>query len=209
MKLRLLLATASAAAVTALNAQAVSYGNYELAGLVGSGSNTSVCVFDFGATTTNQYAFGYAYDGTVTGSDMLQALNAVPGLSIILNGDEIFGYYVFEITYAPTVMPVPYSIISAFATAPNPSRYPNYWVADGGQTGPIIWSSPWDYGISGRTLTNGSWDGFTQSTYFPGPTYAEDRFETFAPSGAFAVVPEPTALGLLALGGLALFRRRR
>jgi hypothetical protein len=195
MKLRLLLlATASAAAVTALNAQAISYGNYELAGLVGSGSNTSVCVFDFGSTTTHQYAFGYAYDGTKTGADLLMALNDAPiGVSVDLTYYEGMGYLVNSISY------MTYSISSTL-TAPYQS--PCYWTGNSGTAGPTAWTSS-SIGISSRVLTNGTWDGFSQGTWVGYDIVAD------APSGAFAAVPEPAALSLLALGGLALLRRRR
>lgn len=191
MKLRLLLAAASAAAVTALNAQAVSYGNYELAGLVGSGSSTSVCVFDFG---TARYAFGYAYDGAKTGADLLMALNDAPiGVSVDLTYYKGMGYLVNSISY------MTYSISSTL-TAPYQS--PCYWMGNGGTTGPTAWTSS-SIGISSRLLTNGTWDGFSQGTWVGYDIVAG------APGGDFAAVPEPAALSLLALGGLALLRRRR
>lgn len=207
MNLRLLLATASAAAVTALNAHAVTYGNYNLEALTGTGSNTSVCVFDFG---TADYAFGYRYDGTKTGKNMLDALNGKFGVAVVYSSWGIpttISYNGHAITSDPIDSEYtgsPFYYLSGGTTV-NDWVYPvltlNY--AGGGSSGPT-WATS-DTGLASRYLVNGSWDGWVQGKYDTNWT----GYST-APDGAFAsVIPEPTALGLLALSGLALLRRRR
>lgn len=206
MKLRLLLATASAAAVTTLNAHAVSYGNYQLEALTGTGTNTSVCVFDFGAT---EYAFGYRYDGQKTGADLLTALNNTFGISIAY--DATWGTPA-SINYNSYNMITGVASdgghISALFNYSSGGTAVNDWVEPavtinyvGGGTGGPIWTFA-ETGFASRYLTDGSWDGWIQGTYKGWTGYST------APDGP-SPIPEPTALGLLALGAMVFWRGRR
>lgn len=208
MHARLLL-LAAASAATVLSAHAVTYGAYPLEGEVGSGANTSICVFDFGGV---EYAFGYHYDGAKTGADLLAALNGNFGIAIAYH--PVYG--------TPTDISYGGYSISNDPIGDDYTGYPGYYVSggstlnqwvvppltihyDGGGTNGPAWLSS-DAGLASRSLVDGSWDGWVQAK-FDNVTWVG-----FAapPDGTFAsVVPEPAALSLLAVGALALFGRRR
>lgn len=216
---RFVLALAAACAATLLSVRAgsITYGSYTLAGEAGSGSNYSVCVFDFGSTA---YAFGYKWDASAvvtytcgvstgtadasTSEAMLGTLgNAGLGITVDMTKYVPGGAMVNSIAYATGT--ATFSIVSSPNYTDDPYLYPNYWIGTGDSTAITSWASP-AYGISARTLTNESWDGFTQASYSAG----SGDFSASAPSGSFAAVPEPAVLSLLGgLGGLVLMRRRR
>lgn len=227
------LTAALAVTLLAAKAPAVTYGGYALEGVVGSGTNTSICVLDFGA---NDYAFGYRWDGTSapvlrpassqdlkvggipvyattaaanTGEAMLLAL-ADPGNGLGFSATidyPVWGPSASFISYAGNTMTTdfytdPYPYISYWVSGGYSNSGKRYDYAGGGAGGPTwTWSQD---GIMYRFLADGSWDGQVAAVFSPVDT-------DHAPDGAFASVPapEPGALSLLALGSLALLKRRR
>lgn len=197
------LAAATAAALTVLNVHAIQFGDYPLEGAVGSGANTSICVFDFGAT---EYAFGYRYDGTKTGKDMLDALNGSFGVTVAYSTwgtPTTISYNGHAITSAPIDAEYtgsPFYYLSGGTTVNDwfaPPIVTNY--AGGGTAGPT-WGFA-DTGLASRYLANGSWDGWVQGSYDTNWT----GYST--PPNGPAPIPEPTALALLALGTALLATR--
>ncbi len=87
-----------------------------------------------------------------------------------------------------------------------------YFSADQNPYGAGAWISPWDFGMSGRSLVNGSWDGLafgTDIVYDSGYSY----FTSSDPSTPVAVepVPEPSSVALILLGllGVGSYRKLR
>ncbi len=168
--------------ITVPAAHAISLSELIVSGSAGSGSSTSYLVVDFGP---DSYAFVYYYDGSKTGFDMLQDLAAaVPG---------------FQFTYSDFGAGAIF--VNTFAYGPYPSTgggttWWSYWLSDNG--------SDWSFapvGAGGRTLSDGSWDGWSFVPSFNDP----------APKPDVPLVPEPatvTVLATLGAGWLAASRRR-
>jgi len=78
-------------AVLALSAaaQAYSIDQADLEFWAGSGSSRSVMVVDFGAGAN--YAFGYRWDGSATGWDMLKTVCEASGSTVTVGGGTISG----------------------------------------------------------------------------------------------------------------------
>ena len=148
---------------------------------VGTGSSESFLTLDFqDGTTDHNSAFGYFYDGAKTGADMLAALTAGTSLNI--------GYYP---GYGPGdssgVLVNSFSLNGHTKTGTN-TDYWSYWLGSDGQT--------WNYsgvGASGRSLTNGSWDGWSWDA----------NNANLAPLTP-AAVPESSTVCLFATGLLGL-----
>ncbi|MHB0912590.1 MAG: PEP-CTERM sorting domain-containing protein [Armatimonadota bacterium] len=155
-----------------------------ISGYAGSGSNTATCVIDFGATS---YAFNYSFDGSKTGWDMIQALDAETGLDITYT-DYGWGIIVDSFSYGAQSEP---------NGVADDGMWWSYWTSTDGST----WASSW-VGCTDRVLADGDWDGWSWTTS------DENWNPVDAPS---APVPEPgTLLGLASLAGAAWvgFRRR-
>lgn len=115
--------------------------NVDIEYWAGSGANEAICVVDFGA---NQYAFGYNFDGTSTGFDMIQTIADEGALDIVTN-DFGFGVYVDGIAYDGNSE-------TGYGGSEN---WWHYWTSEDGST----WTSP-AVGASDRTLSDGQWDGW-------------------------------------------------
>lgn len=184
MRVSGILTAAVAVAAALFLASAARAGNVLFSGSAGSGASTSYLVVDSG---TFNFAFSYHYDGQKTAADMLTDLDAgVPGLDITLSDYGAGSIFVDTFAYPP--MPV----TGTFGT------YWSYWLSDDGGT--------WDYsqvGAGQRTLSDGSWDGWSFV-----PSFTVDAVAPRVPANP---VPEPssvvTLLGMTATA-LTMLRRR-
>jgi hypothetical protein len=166
-----------ALAFAAVAASALTFDQVPITNWVGAGSSKSAMIVDFG---TKAFAFGYQYDGVKTSADMLNAI--VQGTDLICE-TSFEGAYVDNMSYQGY-------------TGANPG-WTAFWVSADG----VNWITPANYGFATRTLTNGSWDGWTWGggtmDSWPGP----------APD--VSSVPEPASLAALAFGLSAIIARRR
>ncbi len=177
------------AGVTAVHAQTFTP---QLTQTVGSGSEESFFTVDFEDGTANQsYAFGYKYDGTKTGADLLAALAANTPLQV--------GYVP---GYAPGTGSYLGVAVNSFALDGHSEAgfqipyYWSYWLGNDG----VNWAYS-GVGASSRNLSNGSWDGWSWDVNSTDPAPVTP-----------AAVPEASSavsLGVLALLGAGLFIARR
>lgn len=154
---------------------------------VGSGSQESFFVLDFqDGSVDHNYAFGYFYDGAKTGADLISALSsgANLGVSYLYSGGVVNGF----------------SFNGHSEAGFSGDGYWSYWLGTDGQS----WKSS-GVGIKGRTLSNGSWDGWSWDA----------NGSNLPPVTPAAPVPEasPTvSFGLLlalGAGGAALSARKK
>lgn len=156
---------------------------------VGTGSLESFFVVDFKDGTANDsYAFGYRYDGVKTGADLISALSTGAGLgaTYLFNGGAVNSF----------------SFNGHSQAGFENNAYWSYWLSPNGQS--------WKYsatGIKGRTLSDGSWDGWSwdaNSSDLPPVT----------PSASAPVPETATAVSfglllVLGAGGAALSARKK
>lgn len=146
-----------------------------------SPASTSVLVIDFGPQSVG---LGYHYTGPATTADMLLALDAQTNL--VLDATDwggSLGLSVNQIAWG-----------NMTATSDWVNSFLGFWGGDGNG-----WT-PQDTGASGRTLSDGSWDGFSIET---------DTFNYTFQNPPDIPAPEPATAALLVGGALALIRRRR
>jgi hypothetical protein len=190
----------------------------------GSGSNEAGFVVDWGSG--NSFAFGYRWNGTATGADMLQALaNANVGLyATVQNYGGSIGLAVYGMGYdlnkygqfgtMPALSFVNGIAALTSASQTNDSRTASdpgdlytegwftsgYW-ADWTFTDP---TAGWTYGngLSSDVLGNGE---------YVGVAFAQDFNASPPAAPVIASVPEPTSFELLSLTGLValLIRQAR
>lgn len=187
---------------------------------VGSGANEAALVIDWNdGKSPESLLWGYRWDGSATGEDMLTAVVAADSrLYATLGVDTGFGTPVYGLGYnldnggfgtSPTL-----TFIDGIATisdsadtddARMPSdaddHYSEGWNSGfwgyyvGGQGATASWQSSLT-GMSGRVLVDGTWDGWS-----------------FAPSFDFTTptdpVPEPLSFALASCGLLLCLSRRR
>ena len=189
----------------------------DLVQTIGSGSNHATLVIDFNdGLPDDSFAWGYRFDGQVSGAAMILAIAAVdPNLSLTAFGDASSGFFISAIQYLDGT-----TLRTATASTSAPWQYWAYWIDGGFADGPIGTPSPvagggsslpgsWtespvgasadSFGSSGRFLSDGSWDAWSFG-----------EFGSNAPSGpVLAAVPEPTGALLASLASLTLLRRRR
>jgi hypothetical protein len=157
--------------------------------IVGTGSKESFFTLDFqDGTTDHNYAFGYEYDGTKTGADFLTALSSGTPL-VIGSATSSYGVYVTSFAF------------NGHSQVGSGNGYWAYFVGTNGQD--------WTYsmlGASDRTLSNGSWDGWSWDPDYRTGSNAAPRPLTPA------AVPEASSavsLGVLALLGAGVIAVRR
>ncbi len=156
---------------------------------VGSGSNESFLVVDFqdGAVDHN-YAFGYLYDGSKTGADLISAVSSGVGLGVtyLYNGGVVNGF----------------SFSGHSEAGFDANAYWSYYLGKDGQS----WESSAS-GIKGRALSNGSWDGWSWDVNNSDPLPVTPAVSVPVPESSTTA-----SLGLLltlGMGGFLAARRRK
>ena len=149
----------------------------------GTGSNEALLIIEFGEEpNTPEYAFGFRFDGTATGWDMISAVDEAGSLEVDATYYSGLGYFIDNFYYdghsgnASTWWE--YSVAES-----DESGYPDFHFPESGWN----WSS---VGCSSRILQNGSWDGWRNPYGSGGPEVP--------------TIPIPTAVWLLGSGMLGL-----
>lgn len=143
---------------------------------VGTGTNLSHIVVDFGPQS---YEFNVHYDGSITGEQALNLLEANSAFRFTTQTFAGFGDTVQSIDYGGYLQ-------TGFG-----NNFWGYYLSTDGQN----WNFS-DVGASSRMLTNGDWDGWVWSAQSTPPDLP-------------IAAPEPGSLSLAALSGILLLRRRR
>ena len=193
---------------TAAHAAAIVNSFSDIQYWVGSGSSQAALVIDWAdGTGTGSFAWGFRWNGTATGEDMLRAIAGAIGTNTTTatadgTGDPALTLYTqFFSGFGNAVYQLDYQDHAAGGFETDSAGYWAYFTADNTASLPTSWTSSL-VGMGDRTLANNSWDGWAwdEDFAFPEP----------APSQPFAAaVPEPSVLALVALGGIALLRRVR
>lgn len=167
---------------------------------VGSGSKQAALVINWNdGQSPESLAWGFKWDGTATGADMLAALDAADSRLIVDGSVGLYGLFVDGMSYD----------LGAGSThnQTTPEDWSQSWAywTDDSATSPI-WESSSE-GASTRLLADNSWDGWSFTGW-------DANYNPLTQPGvpAAAPVPEPGSLialasGLISLGGLALRRR--
>ncbi len=152
----------------------------------GSGPNRAGVVIDFyDGAAPRSFAWGFRWSGVATGEDLLRAVDTLdPALTCGVDTGS-FGAYLDHVAY------------QGHHGDTWPAGYFSYWTA---QERPENWTYAL-LGMSTRTLTSGDWDGWAF-------VVNKDGVKEAPPSEPVAAVPEPGTLIALALGWIALRRRR-
>ena len=153
---------------------------------VGSGTEETFLTIDFmDGTQNDSFAFGYKYDGTKTGADLLNAFTS-SGLitQYIYNGAAVNGFSFDSHSEA------------GFAA----SGYWAYYKSPNGQT--------WSYSPKGVTgsITNGGWDGWS---WAPNSHASAPITPQTDPVPEVSSVASFGLLLMLGLGSVAVQRRRK
>ena len=173
---------------------------------VGTGADTSYLVIDESTlySTPLEFAYHYTYDSNnpLTGFELLTNVAANSSLGVnTAYSVSVGGNYLISFAFSGNTV--------AGINAPDGSgTYWSYYLAvglDGGTT-PLL-TNQWNYannGIDARTITPGSWDGWTISSY-------DAAYNTIdaLPSVAPLAVPEPATLPLVFLSFAAVMSFKR
>jgi hypothetical protein len=131
------------------------------------------------------YQFNVSYDGTATGIDLLRMIeDAEIGFDATIQ-DHGFGEYVDGLSYDG----------HSNAGYGGGEDWWHYWTRDSEADD---WSQPQEYGASGRTAADGTWDGWVYGSDTPPGT-----------SQAGTSLPEPATFAIVGLGSVVLLQRRR
>ena len=178
----------------------------------GTGSNEAALVIDWNdGKTPESLAWGYRWDGTATGLQMIEAVDAAdPRLFLSVQQDG--GPVVYGLGYdldskGGTFTPGQLGVNENGSAADSADHYAEgfftkYWAYDVSDTGsPYGGGGAWGdsgSGAAGRPLVNGAWDGYSIS---------DGNFDAPLPDlpTAAAAVPEPSALGIAMVGLVAVW----
>ena len=191
----------------------------------GTGTNKAAFVVDW---HDQCLVWGYRWDGSATGEDMLMAICQAdsrlyalayysgPGLGSALGGigydtdnDGLYGITDTSVTYNQDNMSDGFVATDGYnfddwTSTDNDDNWFSGWY-DGYWSYWLDDGAGWDYsgvGMSGRALTDGCWDGWSWAD-FAGYGYGS------APENMQAAsIPEPATLALLGLGALLLRRSK-
>lgn len=221
--MRKLMVLLAAIALFASPASAFDFDDIEF--WVGTGTNRAGLVIDWNdGKQPVSLARGYRWNGTKTGEDMLAAIaQADSRLYVNVSSPGGFGVALFGVGYDLNENGFgtnpPLNFVNGISVgSPNDNRVASdpadhyregwntagYWSCWLRQSTTANWSFS-GVGMSGRTLSNGVWDGWS---FAPG-------FNAQRPATPVAaVVPEPGTLialagGLMSLGGLTLRKKTR
>jgi len=188
----------------------------------GTGANRAGLVIDFNdGETKESFAWGFRWDGTATGAEMLTAVAAAdPNFSILFGGTVASGFFMTQASYFDGV----FTHVGTSGDFVSNFNYWGYYVVGGtaggtfapdvfdpvspgaGSAFPGSWlespsgSSYASLGSPGRILENDSWDGWSfGESPIPEPTLA------------YAAIPEPGSFAMVGAAlcwFLAAFRRR-
>ncbi len=204
----LLVSATASAEVVNFNGQDVDVESW-----AGSGASETLLIIDFADAPTpgGSYAFGYRWDGSVYGWQMLtdiitagggtvniaagdspRAVTTTGGTLQVIGKQYDFGEIVESLSYDGSNM------VDAYGQAPDP-RTLGMWNYDTGSWQADAW------GISSYQLVDESMIGFTQAR----PTGELDGGGWPIYGGSAPTVPEPTTMSLLAISGIALLKRRK
>jgi hypothetical protein len=163
---------------------------------VGTGENRAALVIDWNdGVNPDSLVWGYRWDETATGTDMIQAIDAADSRFTVNGSVGQYGLFVDGIRYD-----FGNTQIHDQATTPDWSMTWSYWVSTIENSS--SWTSSW-VGASDRVLVDGSCDGWSFTAW------DESYNPVTAPSNPVAAVPEPVTIGLLAMGVLGVIRKRR
>ncbi len=194
---------------------------------VGSGSNRAGFVVDWnGGKNPVSLAWGYKWDGTATGKDMLTAIAGTDNLRDSIGGtiietttgaDERLYVEMVDWGWGISIFGLGYDIDNdGFAyvfgddetghAGDSDDHYKEGWSTSGywsywGSSDGVSWDYP-GIGFDGHTLSNGGWEGWSFAA-------APDWNLTPPDEPAAAEVPEPMTIVLFGLGGLLVRKLRK
>lgn len=181
---------------------AFSFGFSDIQFWAGTGANSSALVVDWNdGKAAESLAWGFNWDGSATGIDLLNAIDAADARLSIEIISFSFGDAVRGFAYDADLDGLYTGANDHFAAGFGlPGE--GFWAYHLG--GPTATDPTWTgsgVGASDRDLVNQSWDGWTWTP--EGASIASPGTPTAAP------VPEPATLAVLGLGALSLLRRRK
>lgn len=195
MKKKSIMAALSAAVFAAVSVHASPLTGFsDITNWIGTGSNQAALIIDFNdGSSQESFAWGYRWDGTATGENMIRAIAAADSNLDLTAPGTGSGFFISSITYHDSAQ---IHTSDNGANGGTGDEWWTYYTADGSSSLPSSWTSP-GFGAGDRTLASNSWDAWsaTVDQSWPGS-------EPGSPQNASAV-PEPSA-ALLLIAGIGL-----